>query len=506
MAGYTERAFEAFVRWRRFVTHDIWYIGRPGEEIPEGFVIKQIRVLILLVKNLVEDELLLRAAALTFTTMLSIVPVLAIMLYIIQQFDLGTEIGRWLQSWSESAASAVTRSDADQQIRDVLGLVVPGVVTDPTQGTEATQTFQDPIAWLFDTAERSADPRAIGLAGLFFILTTVFGLMWNIESAFNAIWGLRATRSWFRMFSDYMMIMLLLPFLVAGVFGVTAVLESNHLAERLGPLRSYSLWALRYAVIWMAFAVLYVAVPNTKVKWRYALLAGVVAGTLWCLLSEAYFKFQVGLGRNSIIYSSFALFPLLLIWIYLSWTILLFGAELTFAYENEKTFAMERLAAGASHAYREAVGLRAMVEIARRFDTGRPGLTISEAAKAWNVPTRLLNETLDQLEQAGLVTRCAAEPPTFVPARSIDRISVGEVVSALREAGREPSALREDDAMKQILDEANGKKSDLMSANLADMLHRVYPPRQALPAQQNAPSVLGGPSTDAPESDSAQEI
>ena len=228
------------------------------------------------------------------------------------------------------------------------------------------------------------------------------------------------------------------------------------------------------------FALVHTIVPNTKVKWRYALLGGIVAGTLWCFGSWAYLHLQIGVTRNSLIYSSFALFPLLMTWIYVSWIIVLFGAELTFAYQNERTFAMERHAAGASHAYREAVGLRAMVEISRRFDEGLPGLSSEDAAREWNVPTRVINETMDQLAEAGLVSARATEPVTYAPARSLDKITVGDVVNALREAGREPSALREDESLRPLLAEIEGRGSRLMTASLDTFVRRFYPQREAI--------------------------
>jgi hypothetical protein len=104
-------------------------------------------------------------------------------------------------------------------------------------------------------------------------------------------------------------------------------------------------------------------------------------------------------------------------WAYFSWLIVLLGAELSFAYQNEKTFAMERLAEGASYAYREALGLWAMIELGRRFDRGEPGLSAESAAKAWNVPARLVNETFRELEEGRLVVQCASRPPTYQPSR-----------------------------------------------------------------------------------------
>lgn len=497
MMEYVQHLFDALERGRRFVTHDVWYIGKPGEEVPHGLIIKQVRVLILLVQNLLQGAFLLRAAALTFTTMLSIVPCIAIVFVIIQELNLGVDVMRLVdsivaQSATEGALDAAQTAPSSAGVEDpnrqVMKRFLQWVFADlDTQGRAVDNGAVDPIEQVLDYAmqislsDTQANSRAVGTVGLLIILATVFGLMWNIESAFNAIWGLRRTRSWFRILSDYMMIVLFIPFLVAGVLGVTIVLQND--PGRLGGF-AFALRGVQYGVVWVAFSALYAFVPNTKVKWRYALLGGIIAGSLWCIASWAYLNLQIGVSKNSLIYSSFFLFPLLMTWIYVSWIIVLLGAELTFAYQNETTFAMERHAAGASHAYREAVGLRAMVEICRRFDAGMPGLSAAEAGKSWNVPTRLLNETLDTLEEAGLVRRCATEPVTFVPARSLDRITVGDVVWSLREAGREPSALREDEALRKLMDEIGGREAPLMKAGLEQVVRRFHPPRQALPAGQ----------------------
>ena len=502
MISNVQRALDALERGRRFVTHDVWYIGRPGEEVPHGLIIKQVRVLILLVRNLLQGAFLMRAAALTFTSLLSVVPCIAILFIIIQKLNLGgyavqfvTEIAPRAQSnvvaTAQPAPPQETPGGAETQAVDpneeVIRKLLQWAFADVTpesvaKVTGSNEDMRDPIESLIGFARGLSDTRnetnsrtVIGLS--VFVLMTVFGMMWNIESAFNSIWGVRRTRSWFRIFSDYFLIMLLIPFVVAAVLGFMIATQNPTVS-----LGRYD-WAWRTTPclsIWAIFTVVYGIVPNTKVKWRYAVLGGIIGGTLWYIGSGAYLYLQIGVTRNSLIYSSFALFPLLMTWIYVSWIIVLFGAELTFAYQNERTFAMERHAAGASHAYREAVGLRAMVEISRRFDEGLLGLSSEDAAREWNVPTRVINETMDQLAEAGLVSARATEPVTYAPARSLDKITVGDVVNALREAGREPSALREDESLRPLLAEIEGRGSRLMTASLDTFVRRFYPRREAI--------------------------
>lgn len=504
MAGSIDRIADALTRAKRFVTFDIWDIGHPGEEVPNSFLAKQARVMVLLVQKFVQDQLIVRAAALSFATALAIVPVLAFVFIIITSFNLGgglyAYLGDRLNETLDNVSATWTRimpggdeAEADgpaaaaesdggeiaadeggavsedggaspaaaqeelaaknhEAFRKLLGTLLQGV--GESNGAEGA----DVVGWIEEQAAKSAaNPGAVGLAGLVFFLATSFGLMRNIEQAFMSIWGAKRRSSWFRTLSDYLAVTLLLPVVAIGVIGISAALTSETVTDRLGPL-AVLFQSLRFVLIWFAFAALYAVVPHTQVKWRYALVGGVVAGTAWVLLSMAYVHFQIGVANYSLVWSTFAQVPVLLMWVYASWIVVLFGAELTYAYQHERTFAMERWAQQASYAYREAVGLRAMLEMGRRFEQGLPPLDAHKAAEEWNVPTRLLNETLHALKEGGLVTECAGETATFQPGRSLERVGIDEIMRVLREAGKEPSALRDEPAYRAFLDTLHGSR------------------------------------------------
>lgn len=493
------RAVEALERGKQFVTHDIWQIGLPGEQPPHGFIIKQVRVAVLLVKGIIDETLLLRASALTVATMIFLVPFLSIMFAFIQTFNLGDQVYRALSDRIDAQLEQVVSlvkgegdESNDPSIRpgtesmpvtqhehnaeennallrqQLIGLIFPifteqSSLSDPAFG-------QNPVQLLVVLAEQgSRNPQAITTTGILFILSTVFGFMRNVESAFNGIWGVKRGRRRLRALSDYLMVTLLLPFAAAAVLGITAALESRYIVEMVGPFIT-GLRGGQFLLIWMTFSLLYAWVPNTRVDVRYALLGGLVAGVLWVLTSWGYVKFQMGLARYALFFSGFALFPLFLMWIFASWQILLFGALLTFAYQNEKTFAMERLAEGASYAYREALALRAMVEMAIRFQSGRPGLEVTEAAESWNVPTRLLSNTLDNLVAARLAVACVTDPVTWQPARAPESIHIADVVRAVREDGRDPSMLRRDSAYQPLYQAVEEGTSGVLASTVADLM------------------------------------
>lgn len=489
IGSYITRCRQALERGERFLRHDIWYIGKPGEAIPSGFIIRQVRVAILLVRGILEETLLLRAAALSFTTLLFLVPFLVFMFSFIQTFNLGDHVYRQISSWVDDRIDQVVHvvraSDEPAPVEEgATAPIAPPTAEDPDQKLAddilrtLLPTFShengedglaDPVSFLVGLVETKAtDVRTLGLTGLVYVLVTVLGLMRNVEWAFNRIWGVKQTRSLLRSLSDYIMITLLLPVVAAAVLGLAAALSTN---ESLGNL-SILLHGSQVLIISFTFAAIYYFVPNTAVRPRCALTGGLFAGILWTLTAWAYVSFNVGLARYTFFFSTFALFPMLLAWIYTSWVILLLGALVTFAYQNEKIFALERLAGRASHAYREAVALRLMVEMARRFKAGTAALTAGEVATAWNVPLRLVHEALDVLVAAKLAAACATEPATYQPARDIATIRVVDVARAQRENGVDPSHLREEEPYRDVYAGLGAAEERAAHATLAELAER----------------------------------
>ncbi|MCC6143447.1 MAG: YihY/virulence factor BrkB family protein, partial [Candidatus Hydrogenedentes bacterium] len=333
--------------------------------------------------------------------------------------------------------------------------------------------YRDPVQILVEMAEQGANNKqALGISGIIFVLTTFFGMMRNVEWTFNTIWGVRRSRHLLRTIGDYMLITMILPFVVAAVIGITAALETDRINEVLGSF-TLGLRGIQFFIICLTFSMLYYIVPNTRVRKRYALIGGVMAGALWVMNSWAYVTFGMGIARYTLFFATFALFPVFVMWIYTSWIILLLGALLAYAYQNEDTFAMESQAEGASYAYREALGVRALVEMARRFRNGEPGLTLEEAASGWNVPVRLLNDTLECMIAAKLITPCITEPVSYQPARSPDTTKVIDVLRVLREAGRDPSLLRQDESFEAIYRGLDLADDRYLHASIAEIVAKV---------------------------------
>jgi membrane protein len=537
---------------RAFLTQDIWQVGEPGEKNRSGFFVKNTRVAILLTRGITEESLLLRASALSFATILFIVPFMVFMFALIQTFDLGDVIYLKLskqintrleavvqmlpfdsreQKQPEEAAvpdaaaagnagDAATTTPAEPPVPEVARFDVFGVPNvdlaeepaakaleelDPLEQTsppvfeklpedqrrkafwnaliafflphfeyssDEGKEYLDPIQMLVEIAEDGTTSLgSLGITGLLWVLITVFGFMRNVEWSLNQIWGVKKSRSILRTFTDYVVITLLLPFVAAVVLAITAGLATLDTTDSF----RLTLRGGQFVLIVLTFTLLYKMVPNTKVQTRYALLGGLVAGAAWMLMSWGYVTFQVGLARNVFFFSTFALFPLFLFWVYTSWVILLYGALLSFAYQNEKTFAMEQFVDTASHAYKEAVAVRAAVDMTRRFRKGQQALTVAEMAEQWNIPTRLLNDLMDQLTEAGLVSMCASDPVRYQPGRAPETTHINDIIRVVREAGVDCSQLRREKLYRPLykgLEEGDNHYLDMTIAAMAEQLDR----------------------------------
>lgn len=467
LRNFRHRLINDLRRGQQFVLHDVWRMGLPGEPIPKGLLIRNIRVAVLVLRSLFRGDLMLRASSLTFAAMLSIVPFLMIMFFIIQSTHLGEYIDHAISPLIERVQ---TEDGTRPDIRDeLINLLFRGLENTAGNGGESGET---PVDVIIGYAERTSNPGALTTVGILFVLAAVFAMMRNVENTLNSIWGVKRSRPMGRMIIDYIAVLVLIPVfwtLAAALLSVTAVFQSATIVQEIGPIARIFLRGIQYVLPWLGFTILYHQVPYTRVRFRSALLAGIVAGTVWTLLSLGYVKFQFGLANYSLLYTTFAQIPMLLMWMFFSWLILLMGAQLSFAYQHERTFVLEYMAEGASYAYREAVALWAMVELGKHFDSGRQPLSTEEAAMRWNIPSRLLNPIFAQLKDSGLIVEAGAIE-AYQPARSLDRITVNDIVSCMRETGLEPSALREGSAFKDITAKLEARTDHGRNCTLAELV------------------------------------
>ncbi len=336
------------------------------------------------------------ATSLTFITLLSIVPILALAFTVSQNFT--DRIRTWME-------------------REFVG----------------SKYLRESLEWILKMAE-GTDVTALGGFGTLLLLFLVLRTVGTIERSFNIIFEVDRDRRWVRKFTDYLSLIVIGPICVIGIASATGF-EFGSAAEATIPL-PFGLGLvsgtqiISLAVVWLAFTLQYVLVPNRRVRLRAALSSGIVAGSLWKIALAAYVALQVGVGQNAAIYGAFAALPIFLIWVHVSWVIVLLGAEVGAAIENRARFRDEMLAQSVSRRGRLALALRLLVIAARRQDAGEPPLTIHEYARDLDAPYDSIRNTVSRLARPGFVAPRTALSAPIVLAVAPQHIEVGAVVDA----------------------------------------------------------------------------
>jgi len=380
--------------------------------------------------NFMANHSFLRASALSFTTLLSFVPLFALAFSLLK--GLGAQ-----------------------------NRLVPLILTQVAAGSEVVVSRI--ISYIDNTNMGSLG--AIGLATLLF---TAISMLGNIEEAFNVVWGVPETRSFYRKFSDYLSVLLSAPLLLLAATSITTSLQSKWLIgwlmERtyLSDLLYLLLSLAPYLSVWIALMLLYIFIPNTRVRFGSALLGAVLAGTLWQFAQWGYIHFQVGVGNYNAIYGTLAVLPILMVWIYTSWLIVLFGMEVVAAHQHQGTFRRDIRGGGASQSFRELVALATLRHIAEAFHEGEPGWSEEHLASRVGIPLRIMQETLDQLTRAGFIVPAGSASGTYYPARELDRVPLAQVLLSLRSHGAACTIAGEEKA-EEILETVDRAVSEALA-------------------------------------------
>ncbi len=370
-----------------------------------------------------DDALSLRAMGLTYVTLLSLVPLLAVMFAVLKAFGVHNLI-------EPSLAQAL----------EPLG----------EQGTEITRRILEFVSNL-----RVGVLGAVGVAAL---LYTVVSLISKIEDSFNAIWQVRHPRPWGKKCSDYLSVVLVGPVLVFTALTVIASAQSHTVVqylmanELLGPLIIVATQLMPFAFLCIAFTFLYVFVPNTAVRFGSALLGGVVAAVLWQLAGVGFAAFIAGSARYAAIYSSFAILVFFFIWAYASWLIILVGAEVACFHQHPNSYRAEL--DGKTPLSQERLALTALVEITRRYLAEQAPWSVAALAKNMHVQFSVLEALIETLLAKGVLLQ-TVEPEGVVLGRPPEQIAVASVLDTLRTPGREPVVIDGGDVISALLDRRN---------------------------------------------------
>ncbi|MBB5320111.1 YhjD/YihY/BrkB family envelope integrity protein [Marinobacter oulmenensis] len=381
-----------------------WILANPNppERWPWTWLYKVGRSLYALVRDVISGQLTLHAMSLVYTTLLSIVPLLALSFSVLKALGVHQRMEPFLYQFFEPMGS---------------------------QGLELAER----ILGFVDNMKVGV----LGSVGLALLVYTVISLVQKIERSFNMIWRVPQMRSLSQRFSNYLSVIMVGPLLMVSAIGVTATIFSSSLVQQvmeIEPFGSLIVFASRFTPFFLvvgAFTFVYIFIPNTRVKLRYAFTAGLVAGVSWQAAGMVFASFVAGSARYAAIYSGFAVGIILLIWTYLNWMILLLGASLAFYLQNPGSVARYR-DIQMSPELQERVGLTMMWLVARPFSRGEPPPQQEALEQELRIPGEVTRRISDKLIRSGLLNLAGRDGDRLVPGRSLQLVSIGDVLQAVR--------------------------------------------------------------------------
>jgi membrane protein len=401
-------AVTLFKRISHFLTHSLWRVRLDKLEKKQSFFIRQLRIFSLAINGFNEDKCLLKATALTYYTLFSIVPIIALAFAIAKGFGFEQSLQQDLLLKFQDQKDILTQAFvyADKMLANTKGGLIAGV-------------------------------------GIVLLLWSIIKLLSSIEESFNEIWEIKRDRTWTRKITDYLSIMLIGPVFIILSGGLTVWLKTGldtvaSNVEIISPVTVVFLKLFAFGLMWGMFIFLYMALPNTKVTFKGAAMGSLIAAILFELLQWAYVSSQIGVASYNKIYGSFAALPLFLIWIQYSWFVVLFGAELTFAHQNVDHYELESDITNISDRYKRVIALLIANMVVKNFNEGKTALTSIEIAHKLDLPLRLARVVINEFIETGVfneVKMAADKEIGYQPGISDSKLTVKFIIDKLDEKG-----------------------------------------------------------------------
>ncbi len=388
-----------------------WNILANSVSSSKPYWVRQRRIIYLLYKGIKRDNIYIKASALTFFSILSVIPLIALAFGIAKGFGLQDEM----------RAQIIMQFHNQEQVMN----------------------------WILDFANNTLEQTSggwlagIGVAVLFY---TVGQLLRYVESTFNSIWKLEETRVWYRQLTDYLAIIFLVPviFIASSTVTVLATTRLNELLsksdmlEGLKPVVSFLVKLLPFILLCLVSTAAFLVMPNTRVKVRSAIFSGIVAGIALQIIQILYVESQVGLTKLGTLYGSFAAIPLLLIWIQMSWVVLLMGAQLSYYMQNITRYEFEFDVQKVSPRQKKRLTLLVMHTLVADFISGDRPKAPEEISEQLSLPARTVHECLDLLRDSGLVTEVwddSEERYIYQPGTDINKMTLSFILEKLETSG-----------------------------------------------------------------------
>lgn len=391
--------------------------------------------------------------------------------------------------------SAVPEAASSTNGPPAAAAVSPGETNAPEVSSDSTQVIvaQKEVAKQIHEFIQNTQSTAIAGVGMLFLVYMAISMLAQIEGVFNDIWGVTRGRNWYVRIVTYWAAITLGPLLLAAAFGLTSGPYLKATQSFLGSLPVIGQLffpALTLVFLWLIFAAFYMAVPNTKVQFKAAFVGGIVGGTAWHVNSVFGFLYVSRVVTNSKIYGSLGLVPVFMMGIYLSWLILLFGAQVAYAYQNRSLYLQEKLAENVNQRGREFVALRLLTCVGQRFQHGQRPVTIPEMSGELGIPTRLIQQVLQTLVAAHLVIEIAGAEPAYTPARPLEDINAHHVLQAMRATQGQELITRDEPVREDVYGEfariQEAEKQVASKVTLLDLVHRTHKHQIAPPAEEEA--------------------
>jgi membrane protein len=443
---FTIAAIKAYIDemlWRR----------REGAPLWRAMIVRVMRQAYAVVRDFSDGQLTLRAMSLVYTTLLSLVPLLAISFSILKGFGVHNQIEPFLQSALEPLGER-----SEEITRNIVEFV------------------------------ENIRVGVLGFVGFVLLFYTVVSLMQKIESAFNAVWEIPNRRSVGEQFRDYLSVVLVGPVLVFSSLGLTATIMGTPIMEQIASVQPFG-WLIDVigrlvptAMVVGAFTFIYMFIPNTRVRVGPAFVGGLIAGVLWNTVGWLFAMFVAGAAKYTAVYSSFATPIVFMIWLYVGWMILLLGASIAFYQQHPEYLVGRRLAANLSVREKESLALAISCLIGERFYQQHPAFTADELAQRLEISPNIVQHVIGILERKGLTVASHDEPMRYLPARPWEETPVHAVLDAVRTDEEQASVghpeIRPQPIIDHVLTDAEtASRAALASMSLKDLAVRALEAR-----------------------------
>lgn len=384
------------------LNHYIWRSDLRDQPMHKRALIFWLRMLQMLIQDFASGEITLRAMSLVYTTLLAIVPLLALVFSVLKALGVQDNLEPMLFDFL---------APLGEKGEELSGRIV---------------NFVDHVR-----------AGVLGTIGLLVLIYAVIALMQKVESGLNYVWRVREVRSLGERFSHYLVVILIGPLLVVVAFGITATVSSHTVTEQIialggsGHLLLFATKVVPYLMVIAAFTFIYAFVPHTHVQLRSAFAGGLVAGILWEFAGWAFAALTVSSTRLTMIYSGFAILVMFMAWIYLSWLILFVGAQVAFYVQNPE-LVRRRGREDVGGRTLERLALHIMYLVGRSYHDSKQPWSREQLARRLRVPTESVLDVLGRLRENGLLILISGRIRRYVPGRDMGTITLLDIVNAMR--------------------------------------------------------------------------